>query len=106
MSAAAQWLRTRLPEAPTRLMDVIVGAVPAEIAEIPDALAAGALGLYGAVLHGSGCREDALALLAADALLTHAFQAQAELDPSRIEDLARAWGAEGRLGRLVGEPHA
>jgi hypothetical protein len=37
---------------------------------------------------GRGGREDALALLAADALLTHALEAQAELDPDGVAEFA------------------
>lgn len=68
---------------------------------LPEALAEAALVLYGRVLAGSGGREDALPLLAADALLTHAFEAQAELAPDGIARLADCWGASGRLGELA-----
>jgi hypothetical protein len=70
-------------------------------AGIPDALAEGALALYARVVAGSGGREDALPLLAADALLTHAFEAQAQLDPAGILALAQRLGATGRLAELA-----
>lgn len=100
MTAAEGWVRERLSDAPPRLLEVMLGALPAEGGPVPDALAAGALRLYDAVARGSGGREDALPLLAADALLTHAFQAQGESDPAGVAALAERWGAAGRLGEL------
>jgi hypothetical protein len=79
----------------------MIGALPAGASGIPDALAEAAVSLYGEVIRGSGGREDALPLLAADALLTHAFHAQAELDPAGVPALAARWGAAGRLGELA-----
>jgi hypothetical protein len=81
----------------------MIGALPAAAASVPDALADAALRLYAEVARGDGSREDALPLLAADALLTHAFQAQAELNPAGVAELASRWGGAGRLGELVGE---
>lgn len=101
MSAAADWLRARVPDAPAALQEAMLAALPARAESIPDALAEGALELYRRVLRGSGGREDALPLLAADALLTHAFQAQAELDPAGLAALAERWGARGRLGGVA-----
>jgi hypothetical protein len=97
----ADWLRERVPGAPEPLLDIMVGAIPADAPDVAEALAAGALALYAAVMRGSGGREDALPLLAADALLTHAFQARAETDPAGVPRLAARWGAEGRLGELI-----
>ena len=101
MTQAARWLGERVPAAPTRLLEAMLAALPTDAATAPDALAEGALALYQAVLRGSGGREDALPLLAADALLTHAFHAQAELDPAGIPELARRWGGAGRLGEVA-----
>jgi len=111
MSAAERWLRERLPSAPPRLLEAMTAALPdAPAAEpdggetcVPDALAEGALRLYQQVLGGSGGRDDALPLLAADALLTHALQAQAELDPEGVAAFAARWGGAVRLGDLLGE---
>jgi len=103
VSAAAQWLRERLPAAPAPLLERMISALPADASDVPDALAEGAISLYADVVRGSGGREDALPLLAADALLTHAFQAQAEKDPAGVSVLAARWGAAGRLGELVEE---
>jgi hypothetical protein len=101
VSDAAEWLRNRLPGAPGPLLDCMIRALPADARDVPEALATAALSLYARVLDSSGGREDALPLLAADALLTHMFQAQAETDPDGVSDLATRWGAEGRLGDLV-----
>ena len=101
MSAAERWLRDHVPEAPPALMDAMVGALAADAGEaVPEALAAGALHLYRGLLHGTGGREDALPLLAADALHTHAVQAQAELDPDAVDEFTRRWGAAGALALL------
>lgn len=102
MTSAARWLHARLADAPTELLDAMVAAVPEEGA-LPDALAAGAVSLYRRVLSGTGGREDALPLLAADALLTHALEAQAEADPDGITAFAERWGGGGRLGELAGD---
>lgn len=100
MSEAARWLRERVPNAP-RLLEAMLSALPSNAASVPDALSEGALTLYEQVMQGTGGREDALPLLAADALLTHAFQAQAELDPAGISELARRCGGAGWLGELT-----
>ena len=91
MTAAAEWLRGRLADAPPALLDAMLAALPDDPAlAVPEALVRGALRLYYAVLEdGAGARrDDALPLLAADALLTHALEAQAELDPARVPALA------------------
>lgn len=100
MTAAAEWVRGRLGDAPPALLDAMLGALPADgDLPVPDALAAGALALY-AALPRTGGREDALPLLAADALFTHALEAQAERDPGGVPALAERMGAAGALGRL------
>jgi hypothetical protein len=68
---------------------------------VPDVLAGAALALYRRVASGAGGRNDALPLLAADALFTHAFEAQAELDAGGIPALARRWGGSGRLAEVL-----
>jgi hypothetical protein len=98
VSAAEGWLRERVPDAPPELLATMIAAVDHGPAPVPDALAAGALALYRRVASGGGGREDALPLLAADALLTHAFEAQAEIDPAGLERLASRWGVHGALG--------
>jgi hypothetical protein len=97
VSGAREWLEARLEEAPPALVATMAAALPPSAPTVVEALVAGALELYGRVARGSGGREDALPLLAADALFTHAFEAQAEEDPSAIPALAdrcaRALGA-------------
>ncbi|MGH7459370.1 MAG: hypothetical protein ACREKN_09890 [Longimicrobiaceae bacterium] len=102
MSRAKSWLRERLPDAPGSLMDEMIRSLADGDREIADDLAEGALRLYAATLGDSGEREGALRLLAADALLTHAFERSA-LDPDGIEPLALRLGARGRLGALAEE---
>ena len=99
---AAAWLRANALEAPPALMDAMLAALPADAhATVADALAAAAMRLYGDLRGGSGCREDALPLLAADALLTHALQAQAEAGPDALTAFCERWGASGALAALV-----
>ena len=98
---AAEWVRARLADAPPALLETMLAALPADAnLPIPDALAEGALSLY-ADLPATGGREDALPLLAADALFTHALEAQAEADPGGVAVLAERVGAAGALGRLA-----
>jgi hypothetical protein len=101
MSEAEIWLRARVPNAPAQLLKTMISALPASAATLPDALAAAAVNLYNDVVEGTGGREDALPLLAADALLTHAFQAQAEIDANGLAALADRWGARNRLGGVL-----
>lgn len=100
MTGAVDWLRRCLPATPPALMRVMEDAVPAEAPSVAEALAEGALALFAQVARGDGGREDALPLLAADALLTHSFQARAEADPAGLREFAGEVGARGRLGRL------
>lgn len=102
MSAAAGWLRARLAGAPPELLDAMLAEV-GDGEEVPEALASASASLYARVLRGTGGREDALPLLAADALLTHALEARAEADPDGVAELARRWGGAGRLGELAAE---
>lgn len=101
MTPAERWVRERLPGASPALVGEMLRALPAEAPSVPDALAEGALHLYDAVARGTAGREAALPLLAADALLTHAFQAQAESDPAGVAALAARLGGAGRLGELA-----
>ncbi|HYW13234.1 MAG TPA: hypothetical protein VE871_14840 [Longimicrobium sp.] len=98
---AAEWVRGRLGDAPPALLDAMLAALPADgTLPVPDALATGALALY-ARLPATGGREDALPLLAADALFTHALEAQAEVDPDGVAALAECVGAAGALAGLA-----
>lgn len=98
MSDAERWIRERFPEAPPELLDSMAGAVRDRTGPLPEALAEGAFALYARVAAGPGSREDALPLLAADALLTHAFEALAETELERVESAAEAWGAAALQG--------
>jgi hypothetical protein len=99
---AAEWLRRHAGDAPPALVDAMLAALPAHPSDsVADALAEGALGIYRDLLHTAGGREDALPLLAADALMTHALEAQAEADPDGIDAFSRRWGAAGALALLT-----
>ena len=87
MTTAEVWLRGQVGGAPPTLLDTMIAALEDETGEVPVELAAASLRLYAQVARGHGGREDALPLLAADALLTHAFQAQAELRPEGLDAL-------------------
>ena len=87
MSTAEVWLRGQLGGAPPALLETMIAALGEGGDAVPAELAAAALRLYARVARGQGGREDALPLLAADALLTHAFQAQAEMRPRALDSL-------------------
>ena len=92
MTPAEAWVRERLEDAPPALVQAMLAALPADgDLAVPDALAAGARALY-ASLEGAA-RAEALPLLAADALATHALEAQAEADSAGVAALAEAMGA-------------
>ena len=99
----AAWLRARTADAPPELLDAMLAPL-CDDGEVPESLASGAMTLFERVLGGSGGRQDALPLLAADALLTHALEAQAELDPDGLRAFVERWGAAGRLGDLAVHP--
>lgn len=101
MTEAESWLRARVPAAPAQLLTTMIAWLPESAESVPDALASASFRLYEEVVGGTGGREDALPLLAADALLTHAFQAQAEIDPASLAALADRWSARGRLGEVL-----
>lgn len=102
MRPGEEWLRSRLERAPAELLETMLAALPDAAQSEEDALAEGAILLYARVVAGSGGRGDALPLLAADALLTHAFQVCAERRPEALGAFAAAWGGGGRLGEVVG----
>jgi hypothetical protein len=103
VTAAEAWVRGRLEGTPPTLLDVMLAALPDDPdLPVPDALAEGALALYARLLAGGAgaLREDALPLLAADALFTHALEAQAQADPDGVPALAERIGAAGALAVL------
>lgn len=102
MSVARKWLEDRLAQAPPTLLATMVSALPGTEATVADELGRAAIVLYERVAAGIGERRDALPLLAADALLTHAFEAAAEgAGETEVEALAARWGVAGELNRLV-----
>lgn len=90
MAPSREWLARRSEGAPDALRARALAYVPER--EVPSAEALGAAGLTAleATLGLGPDRPAALDLLAADALVTLALQAQAEHDPAGLEELARA----------------
>lgn len=99
MTAAELWLRGRVDGVPPALFRSMLEALPPQDHAIPEALAGAAITLYAQVARGAGDRSDALPLLAADALFTHAFEAQAEVDPLGVDALVVR--CERGLGEVV-----
>ena len=91
----ADWLDSRRPAPPPTLRAHLDRRVPPTSTggrggALPDHLAAAGRDLLERVLsHPAAGRDLALDLLAADALVTYAFEAQAEADPGRLVELAR-----------------
>jgi hypothetical protein len=103
VTAAEAWVRGRLADTPPALLEAMLAALPDDPDRpVADALAEGALALYARLLAGGAGapREDALPLLAADALITHALEAQAQADPDGVSALAERIGAAGALAGL------
>lgn len=109
--AVVTWLEPRLDEAPDELADSVrslVGEARASSRErgetpstVPDALAAASiLGFEQVVLDPArgNQRGSALRLLAADAVLTYAFEAAARESAGASLELARRIGVHGALG--------
>lgn len=120
-----EWLEPRLEEVPAELAGAVrdavdraaaalegadggeaVGAGPEPLpdpASVPDSLAWIAVRELDRVADAPQDREAALRLLAADAALTWAFEAAAEVD-EELEGLADRAGLHGRIGRLLDRP--
>ena len=108
LSAAERWLRPRLEEAPGELAEdlhlLLRIADDRSEDESGDAVAdllarAGLTGLDQVADRGGG-RESALRLLAADAALTFAFEAAAELGGD-VDALCERLGPGGEIGRRL-----
>jgi hypothetical protein len=98
----AEWLATRTPTPPpqlaARLRDALGAAAEEDARLAPDRCLDAAEALVGRLLReGRTGRDSAAELLAADALVTYAFEAAAAA-PERLE--ARARGAMMRLAQL------
>lgn len=89
------WFAGRRPAPPAALRARLEAAVRDSDDALPDHLARTGSELLRAVLgRPEGGRELALDLLTADALVTYAFEAQAEADPAGLEALAERLGRE------------
>ena len=83
------WLESRRPAPPAALATYLAGAVTDTALPLSEHLALlGQRVLTHVAERPEGGRELALALLAADALVTYAFEAQAESDVTHIATLA------------------
>jgi hypothetical protein len=90
------WLEARRPAPPETLRRHLVAAIDDSPLPLPEQLAeAGRTLLQRVITRPEGGRELALDLLAADALVTYAFEAQAEADAGALPGLA---------ARVAGEP--
>lgn len=88
-TAVLAWLGSRRPAPPAALRVQIEQAVADSAAPLPDHLAGLGRALLGKVAaRPEGGRELALDLLAADAFITYAFEAQAEADVGGVARLA------------------
>ncbi len=98
------WLEPRLGAAPPELAaairDCLERAAPAPERAVPDALARAAEETLARVAAEPQTREAAVRLLAADALLTYAFEAAAETGAD-LRALADRFGPAGALGRRL-----
>ncbi len=102
-----RWLAEREPAPPPVLAERLHDAVRAHddgAGEIPERLLAVAEAMVERVLRDGGERRaTALDLLAADALVTYAFEA-ASAEPERLEE--RATRAMRRIAAMANEPGA
>ncbi len=88
-SGVRSWLAARQPQAPDRIGAHVMNVVPVAGAAFPETLARAGVSLLRRVAAApDGGRELALDLLAADALVTYAFEAQAEADVDGLIALA------------------
>lgn len=100
-----EWLDARLGAVPeplaARLCELLAADASRDAGELPDRAVAAAERAVALLLREGGTtREGALDLLAADALVTSAFEAAAA-EPERLP--ARARAALQRLSRVAGE---
>ncbi len=93
-SEVLAWLATRRPAPPPALAARLGAVVTDAVLPLPDHLAQlGREVLAGVTARPDAGRELALDLLAADALVTYAFEAQAEADVAGLAALAERAGA-------------
>ena len=101
------WLEPKLEEVSDELAAAVracVDRLPARDAEgsVSETLARAALLEFDRLVSGAQGRKNAVRLLAADATLTYAFEAAAELDED-LEALVHTVGLRGALGQRVDE---
>jgi hypothetical protein len=88
--AVVTWLAARRPAAPPTLVEPMTRGLSDSPVSLPEHLALAGRALLERVLaRPDGGRELALDLLAADALVTYAFEAQAELDAGGLVHVAQ-----------------
>jgi hypothetical protein len=103
VSTIAEWLASRTPVPPdalrARLAELLAPVASHDACEAADACLTAAHELLGRLLSDDcATRQSALDLLAADALVTYAFEAAAD-DPSRLS--SRANDAMVRIASLT-----
>lgn len=104
MTETERWIERRLEGAPEPVLAAMRQAVAGQAGSPGVVLVRSALVEYRRVLGGSGRREDATPLLIADALLTHAFQAEADTGPAADQKVEQVWyeGLAELMQRLDG----
>jgi regulator of protease activity HflC (stomatin/prohibitin superfamily) len=97
---AVAWFEARAEGAPGALRDRAARYLEAVAgtAAVPEALATAGLAALRHTIDSPGDRSVALDLLAADALVTLALEAQAESDPSGLAGFARRLRNVGAVG--------
>lgn len=100
---ALAWLEPRLARVPDELAERVRDVVGrAEPGPVPDLLAGAAVEELERLADAPQDRDAAVRLLAADATLTWAFEAAAELGGD-VRGLTDATGLRGRIGRALRE---
>jgi hypothetical protein len=107
VTTVRDWLASREPAPPAALRSRIEAALVADLArdadELPDACLAAGERLVGALLRSnSTSRESALDLLAADALVTYAFEAASDTPTALAERASQAMSRMAELGVAQG----
>ncbi len=96
------WLDSRLADVPLQLAEAVRALSGESLSDGPEGLVTAALHGFDVVVDGTGSRPSALELLAADALLTYAFEAAADpsLEGSAVKSvrLAARVGPAGEIG--------
>jgi hypothetical protein len=106
VTTVGQWLDTRRPAPPpllaARIRDVLGDAARRDAGETADICLAAGERLLAVILRAEpSSREMALSLLAADALVTYAFEAASQHPQSLVQ---RAAAAMSRISALALEP--